>query len=72
MKHRHWLFRRNGIYYLQDAQTGSKESLHTIVRGQHEGGTMRLVTEVLALNDLPINHVERQLEFPGLHLPISP
>ena len=29
MKHQYWLFRRNGIYYLQDAQTGSKESLHT-------------------------------------------
>ena len=29
MKHRYWLFRRQGIYYLQDAQTRHKESLHT-------------------------------------------
>jgi len=29
MKHRYWLFRRNGIYYLQDAQTGHKKSLRT-------------------------------------------
>jgi hypothetical protein len=28
MKHRYWLFRRNGIYYLQAAQTGHKENLH--------------------------------------------
>ena len=29
MKNRYWLFRRNGIYYLQDAQTRQKESLRT-------------------------------------------
>src|ERR1041385_8766705 len=29
MKHRYWLFRRNGIYYLQDVETGHRESLKT-------------------------------------------
>ena len=29
MKKRYWLFRRNGVYYLQDAETRQKESLHT-------------------------------------------
>jgi len=28
MKNRYWLFRRNGVFYLQDAQTLRKESLH--------------------------------------------
>jgi len=39
MKHRYWLFRRNGIYYLQDAQSGHKESLHTSDR--HEAKRLR-------------------------------
>jgi integrase len=34
MKNRYWLFRRNGIYYLQDAQTRHKESLRTSDRGE--------------------------------------
>jgi len=29
MKNRYWLFRRRGIYYLEDAQSGRKESLCT-------------------------------------------
>src|SRR5439155_9335517 len=32
MKHRYWLFRRNGIYYLQDAQTRREEKLKTALR----------------------------------------
>jgi integrase len=28
MKNRYWLFRRNGVFYLQDAETRQKESLH--------------------------------------------
>jgi integrase len=34
MKSRYWLFRRNGIYYLQDAQTRQKESLRTTDRSE--------------------------------------
>ena len=35
MKHRYWIYRREGSgYYLQDAQTGKRESLHTTDRAQ--------------------------------------
>ena len=39
MKNRFWLFRRNGIFYLQDAQSRGKESLHT--RDRREAGQIR-------------------------------
>lgn len=29
MKHRFWLFRRHGVFYIQDSRTRHKESLHT-------------------------------------------
>jgi hypothetical protein len=29
MNNRYWLFRRHSVFYLQDAQTRQKESLHT-------------------------------------------
>jgi hypothetical protein len=34
MKNRYWLFRRNGVYYLEDAKTRQKESLRTTDRGE--------------------------------------
>jgi len=36
MKKRFWLWRRNGVYYLQDAETRQKESLHTRDRREAE------------------------------------
>lgn len=36
MKKRFWLWRRNGVYYLQDADTRQKESLHTRDRREAE------------------------------------
>ena len=36
MKNRYWLFRRNGVFYLQDAQTRHKESLRTCDRREAE------------------------------------
>jgi hypothetical protein len=36
MKHRFWLFQRNGVFYLQDSQTFHRESLHTGDRRQAE------------------------------------
>jgi hypothetical protein len=36
MKKRFWLWRRHGIYYLQDAETREKESLHTRDRQEAE------------------------------------
>lgn len=39
MNHRFWLFRRNGVFYLQDAQTRHKESLHT--RNRDEARRLR-------------------------------
>ena len=29
MKNRFWLFKRNGVFYLQDSRTGKQESLGT-------------------------------------------
>ncbi len=36
MKNRYWLYRRNGVFYLQDAQTRQRESLHTTNRTEAE------------------------------------
>ena len=36
MNNRYWLFRRHGVFYLQDAQTRQKESLHTRSRREAE------------------------------------
>ena len=36
MKNRYWLFRRNGVFYVQDAQTRHRESLHTSDRTEAE------------------------------------
>ncbi len=36
MKNRYWLYRRNGVFYLQDAQTRQRESLHTTNRKEAE------------------------------------
>jgi Phage integrase family len=36
MKKRFWLWRRNGVFYLQDAETRQKESLHTRDRREAE------------------------------------
>ncbi len=48
MNHRYWLFRRNGIYYLEDAQTGHKESLRTSDR--REAQRLREVRDDAAQN----------------------
>lgn len=34
MKNRYWLFRRKGVYYLEDAKTRQKQSLRTTDRGE--------------------------------------
>ena len=39
MKKRYWLWERNGIFYLDDAVTRQKESLHT--RDRHEAERLR-------------------------------
>jgi hypothetical protein len=39
MKKRYWLWERNGIFYLDDAVTRQKESLHT--RDRHEAERIR-------------------------------
>ena len=39
MKMRFWLWQRNGTFYLQDAETRQKESLHT--RDRHEAERIR-------------------------------
>ena len=36
MKKRYWLFKRAGIYYLQDVESRKKESLHTSDRKEAE------------------------------------
>jgi hypothetical protein len=36
MKKRFWLWKRNGVYYLQNAETRQKESLHTSDRAEAE------------------------------------
>jgi hypothetical protein len=36
MNNRYWLFRRNGVFYLQDATTRQKESLKTCDRREAE------------------------------------
>jgi hypothetical protein len=36
MNNRYWLFRRHGVFYLQDAQNRQKESLHTRSRREAE------------------------------------
>jgi hypothetical protein len=36
MKKRFWLWRRKGVFYLQDAETRKKESLHTHDRSEAE------------------------------------
>ena len=36
MKKRFWLWKRNGVFYLQDAETRQKESLHTTDRAEAE------------------------------------
>jgi len=39
MNNRYWLFRRHGVFYLQDAQNRQKESLHT--RSRREADQIR-------------------------------
>ena len=41
MKNRFWLFKRHGIFYIQDAQTRRKSSLHT--RNRREAQRLRVV-----------------------------
>lgn len=47
-KQRHWLYRRGGIYYLHDSETGKRESLKTKIRREAE--QIRLVRNEASSN----------------------
>lgn len=50
MKHRYWLFSRRGVYYLQDSETGRKESLNT--RDRREAERLRIARNEAASKPL--------------------